>query len=462
MTVTMKMKRKLAIFAICGMMAAASSSAQETRTGYFLDNYNYKYKMNPAFSNKYNFVSLPIFGNINLAMSGSMHLTNIFHHYDGRTVLFTNPNIPASCLNDIPAVGKIGADLNLNILSGGFNAFGGYNTVSINARGDMNINVPKSFFELAKLGISNRTYDIHDLYFRATGFGEIAFNHSRDIKQVPGLRAGAAVIFLMGIANIEADLHRAELTLDRDQWIASTNADIYANLGGFQYETDYNNENRPYVSGFNLKGEGSPGVNGFGMAFDFGAVYKWNDFEFSAAVLDLGWLSFFNAKKASTGGTKEFTTDAYTFNANDDADNSFKNEWDRMSDGLGALYELENQGDAGTRTIMPGATLNFGVNYEFPLYRRLNFGFLSSTRFQKKFTWTEARLSANVNPVDCFSASANIAVSNFGFSFGWMVNVYLKGFTIFVGMDHTPGMISKQMIPLNSNMSMNFGIDFPF
>ena len=52
------------------------------------------------------------------------------------------------------------------------------------------------------------------------------------------------------------------------------------------------------------------GVNGFGMAFDLGATYKWNDFDFSLAINDLGWISYSNTAMASTNGTKEFTTDA--------------------------------------------------------------------------------------------------------------------------------------------------------
>ncbi len=457
---TVKMNKKIALIALCGMMAATASS-QETATGFFLDNYNYRYKLNPAFGNQYKFISVPLAGNVNLAMRGSLHLTDVFHSVNGKTVLFTNPNVPMSCLNDIPNVGKIGGDININLLSGGFSAFGGYNTVSINAKAGMNLNVPKTFFELAKEGVSNRTYDIKDLYLHGIGYTEIALNHSRDIKQLPGLRVGAAVKFLFGMADFEANLNSAHLTLDNDQWIAKTNADIYTNIGGMTFKTDNNDNGQPYVSGIDME-SGKLGVSGFGMAFDLGATYKWTDFEFSLAFLDLGWVSYFNTHKASTNGTKEFTTSAYTFNANDEADNSFNNEWKVVRDDLGKLYQLDNNGDAGTRNVALGTTMNIGVNYQFPMYRRLNFGLLSTTRFQKNFTWTEARLSANVKPVDCFSASANIAVGTFGFSFGWMANFYHKYFNIFLGMDHTPGKLAKQGLPLNSNLAVNMGINIPF
>lgn len=443
------------------VIAVATASAQNTNSGYFLDNYTYRYQMNPAFGNELGFVSFPGLGNLNMAMRGNLHLSDIFHVVDGRTVLFTNPGVSSSILGDIPSVSRLGSDVKVNILSGGFKAWGGYNTVSVNARADFHVGIPKSLFELAKDGISNRTYDIRNLNARATGYAEIALNHSRDISQVPGLRVGAAVKFLVGLADIEADFREADLTLGVDEWTARTDADIYANVGGLRYETSVNDNGSQYVSGIEM--DGAFGPNGFGMAFDLGASYEWNDFKFSLGLLDLGWISYFNTMRASTGGVRTVTTDAYVFNADDDAANSFESEWERFGDDLAELYQLSDYGDCGTRTTGLGATLNVGVDYALPYYRRLHFGLLSSSRFVKDFTWTEVRLSANVNPVDCFSADVNVAFGSFGTSFGWMLNFNHRWFGMFVGMDHTIGKVTAgQYLPLSSNASVNFGINIPF
>ncbi len=449
----MKINNKFLMAA--GMIAASVSSlslqAQNTTSGYFLDNYTYRYQMNPAFGNETNFVSFPGLGNLNLAMRGSMHLTDIFHVVDGKTVLFTNPEVSASFLNNVPKVGRIGFDLKENILSGGWKAWGGYNTVSINARAFGVINVPRTFLELMKEGLSNRTYSISDMSASASAWAEIALNHSREIPMIPGLRVGAAVKFELGMANVQANFREADLTLGTDAWTARTNADIYMNLGKTRFATELNNENRPYVSG--IDDISGIGVNGFGMAFDLGATYKWNDFDFSLAINDLGWISYSNTAMASTNGTKEFTTDAYTFEITD-SDGGGQDVIDRMTDDLGRLYQLEDMGDTGTR--------NVGVNYTLPMYRRLHFGILSSSRFQKDYTWTEVRVSANVNPVDCFSADVNVAFGTYGAAFGWLLNFYHKGFNIFLGMDNTLGKLARQGIPLNSNASVNLGINFPF
>ena len=247
----MKINNKFLMAA--GMIAASVSSlslqAQNTTSGYFLDNYTYRYQMNPAFGNETNFVSFPGLGNLNLAMRGSMHLTDIFHVVDGKTVLFTNPEVSASFLNNVPKVGRIGFDLKENILSGGWKAWGGYNTVSINARAFGVINVPRTFLELMKEGLSNRTYSISDMSASASAWAEIALNHSREIPMIPGLRVGAAVKFELGMANVQANFREADLTLGTDAWTARTNADIYMNLGKTRFATELNNENRPYVSG---------------------------------------------------------------------------------------------------------------------------------------------------------------------------------------------------------------------
>ncbi len=458
------MKHILRKLAICGFVAVATGlSAQNTNSGYFLEGYTYRYQMNPAFANERNFVSMPGLGDVNVALRGNLHLSSVLYNVDGRTCLFTNPSVSASeVMNSLHDKNRIGSDVKLNVISAGFKAFGGYNTVSINARAGVNVNVPKAFFSLAKEGISNRTYDIRNLSARGIGYGELAFGHSRDISQVPGLRVGASVKFLIGVANVDAYFNEAKLTLGENGWEGLTNADIYANVGSLQYEHDVNDAGKEYVSGVTMDGDGSIGPNGFGMAFDLGATYSWRDFNFSAAVLDLGWISFSDTKYASTNGTRYVNTDAYTFNADDDAPNSFDNEWKRLRDNFNELYQLSDNGNIGGRSTALAATLNLGVEYTLPYYRKLHFGFLSSTRIAGRYSWSEARFSANVAPVNCFSADANVAFSSFGTSFGWLLNFHHTGFNFFLGMNHTLGKVSKQWVPLSSNASLNMGINFPF
>lgn len=454
----MKLKHIAALSAL--LMAGAAAQAQNTYSGYFNDNYLYRYQMNPAFDNERNFVSIPALGNINLSMQGNLHVSDLIYNVDGKTVLFTNPGVTDSeFLSKIKDKNRIGADLKLNVLSTGFRAFGGYNTVSINARTDLNVKVPGSLFRLAKEGVENKTYDIQHLGLNAEAFAEIALGHSRKI--LPNLRVGATLKFLIGVGNIDARLNEADLTLGENSWIARTNADVYSSVKGLTYKTKVNsNTGREYVSGIDMDGFG---LNGFGMALDLGGVYKLNsDWEFSLALLDFGFMSYGNTQLATTDGTQTVETDAYHFSAESESPNSFKNEWQKMRDDLSALYQMSDKGDIGTRTHMLGATLNIAAQYNFPLYNRLHFGLVNSTRINGTYSWTQFRLAANVRPVDCFSADANVAVGTFGWSFGWLLNLNVTGFNFFVGMDHTLGKLAKQGVPLSSNASVNFGMNIPF
>jgi hypothetical protein len=350
----------------------------------------------------------------------------------------------------------------MDLLSAGFKAFGGYNTITIGAHLGFAGNIPRTFCELAKDGISNRTYDISKMNFQASAYGEIALNHSRDIKALPGLRVGGAIKFLLGLANFDAYFNKADLTLASDKWYAETNADVYASIGGFQFKTKTNDDGKPYVSEADMDGDGSFGINGFGMAFDLGASYQWRDFNFSIAALDLGWITYHNTWHASTNGTRTISTDAYTFDANEDATNNFDDEMDQLTADLDKLYQLDNNGNIGDRNVTLGATLNIGVDYALPVYRKLHFGLLSSTRFMKNNGWTEVRVSANVAPVKWFSADVNFVGGTYGCGFGWLLNFYHTGINFFIGMDRTLGTLAKQGVPLNSNASFNMGLNFPF
>lgn len=464
------MKSIKTLLIVGSVVAAAASNAQNTYSGYFLDNYTYRYEMNPAFGNDKGFVSMPVIGNFNTAIRGSLHLSDIFYKSPdgGRTMLFTNPQISASeAMGKFGNRNKIGTNNKINILSAGFKAFGGFNTITISASANLEASIPKSFFSLAKEGISNKTYDIKDLFAYANAYATIALNHSRDIKQVPGLRVGAAVKFNIGVGSLDVRFKEADLTLGTDAWSARTNADIYASVTGLRFDKDIYTPKginggapREYVSGANL--DDGFGINGFGLGFDLGAQYKWKDFKFSAAVLDLGFMAWGKTQWASTDGSQSISTDAYTFNANGDLDNSFDNELDKLKDDVSRLYQLKDMGELNSYTRALAATLNFGVDYELPVYRKLHFGLLNSTRINGAYTWTQFRLSANVAPVKVFSADVNVVAGTYGVGFGWMLNLHTTGINLFLGMDHTLGTLSKQFIPLNSNASFNFGLNFPF
>ena len=129
------------------------------------------------------------------------------------------------------------------------------------------------------------------------------------------------------------------------------------------------------------------------------------------------------------------------------------------------MYEDENA--AGKSTEFLSCTMNIGVEYEMPFYRRMSVGALSSTRFQGPYTWTEGRFSLNLAPVNWISLTANYGISTFGSTFGAMLNIHTAAFSLFVGSDTFLFNFSSPVegvgigLPINNlNMNLNFGLTF--
>ncbi len=148
------MKLSLKKFAILAGVALASAplAAQSTYSGYFIDNYNYRYQMNPAFGNEgKGFVGMPVLGNMNIGVRGTLHLTDILYYKDGKNMLFTNPEISTSeAMGKFENMNRLGLDMKLNLINFGFKAFGGYNTVGVGVVAGAHLSAPKMLFSLVK------------------------------------------------------------------------------------------------------------------------------------------------------------------------------------------------------------------------------------------------------------------------------------------------------------------------
>lgn len=448
-------KKVLALtFTVASVMGA---SAQEAATGYFMEDYNMRWEMNPAMGNRLNYVGFPALGNLNVSVNGNISATDLVYPYAGKTVLFTNPNISAQeVLGNLHNKNRLNESVNINILQAGFKAFSGYNNIAINIKENASVDLPKSIFSLLKEGIGNETYDIKDLRVKAAAYAEIALNHSRVIKQVPGLRAGVSLKFLLPVTFAEANFDELQLELGENNWKARSNATLRIGMDGLKYETKINDKTgNPYVSGVNSD-DLKFGVNGFGFAVDLGAAYQWTDFTFSLALTDLGILNFNSVQEASTNGTKYFETENHVIGVGDHGDG-----WDALVKDLSPLYELQDNGTVSSSIAVQGK-LRAGVDYKFPLYDKLHFGLMNTTNFSSIFPSTEFRLSANVAPIKGIAASMSAAAGTYGANYGFLLSLGNKGFNFLIGMDYAALKMDKNHIPLTSNCDFHMGINFPF
>ena len=140
---------------------------------------------------------------------------------------------------------------------------------------------------------------------------------------------------------------------------------------------------------------------------------------------------------------------------------SMSSQFDDFTTGVSKLYNFQDRGTkSGARML--GATLNIGANYKMPFYDKLDVGFLTTTRIQGAYSWNDTRLSANIHPVKWLEGGINLGFGSLGASFGWIINIHTKGFSLFAGMDRVMSKLSKQYIPTKSSTNVSLGISFPF
>ena len=459
------MKQKKIILVATLMLSVVTAMGQSLNSAYFTDGYKFRHTMNPAFGNEQSYVSIPALGNINVRTQGNFGYDAIIKNNpipNGNKTMttFLNPYIDAATALDGFNSGnnRVIGNVGITILSAGFKAWGGYNTIEINSKTSFGVSLPYELFEFAK-NTGNKNYNIGDINAGALSYAEIAFGHSRQFTDK--LRAGAKLKVLLGLGRADVKMENVQAELnDANKWLISANAQADVSVKGFTYkqkEKDYKQKpgSYKYVNDLDVSGFG---IGGFGLGVDLGASYKLNDdWSFSASLLDLGFISWSNDMQARNM-SKQFEFDGFH-----DVDiarhGGMRDASDKYGDQLADFANLQDQGDQGGRTTGIGTTLNLGAEYTLPMYRKLSFGLLSNTRLQGDYSWTEARLSANWEPLRWLDGGMSLGVGSFGASAGWIVNIHPKGFNFFVGMDHILGKQSKEGIPLSSKASVNLGMN---
>lgn len=452
------------------MAVGCSAAAQTINSAYFTEDYKFRHMLNPAFGNEQNYVSIPALGNISVNTHGNFGYRDVIMSNpmypslsNKKMTTFLNPYISAEDALSGFSTGnnRITGDVSLTILSAGFKAFGGYNTIEINSRTTTGVSLPYELFEFAK-NTGNHSYDIGDINAHAQSFAEIAFGHSRQINDKLRLGAKLKVLVGLGRADVKMRNMKADLTAE-DKWTITGEATADVSMKGFSYvseEKKYNIEGSGTYERVNDVDLDGVGVGGFGMAIDLGGVYEINeDWTVSASVLDLGFISWTNDMLAENRSKSFVFNGFHDVSVTSDRGEEIDTKVDRYGDQLADFANLTDMGDKGGRSTGIGATINVGAEYTLPVYRKVSFGALCTSRINGAYSWTEGRLSANYAPLNWLDGGVSFAVNSFTTSMGWVLNLHPKGYNFFIGMDHILGKTSKEMIPLSSNASLTVGMN---
>lgn len=475
--------RLLKLYISASLLAAAVSLsvAQEaSRSAYFLDGYTFRHELNPAFGGEYNYVSMPALGNFGLAMQSNVGVNTFLYKTPAGSpyglTTFMSPTVSASdFLGKLKCRNNINADLNMTLLSGGFFGAGGFNTVSVGVHTDLGVSIPREFLRFMKLGQTDgdTQYHIDGLRVDASAYAELAYGHSHKINGK--LSVGGKFKVLIGLANANAHIDRMDIRLSDNVWQIDARGKVAMSAGNGLRVPTYRETGHHYdlPADADLIDWGEIdydhfGVAGYGFGFDLGAAYKLiPDLELSFAVNDLGYMSWTHAVYGKTGNTT-WTFDGFQDVAIKDTQDRYQDDklsaqWDRIRDDLEDVAELHRTRNGGSYCRSLRTTLRFGAEYKMPFYRNLTVAALYSGHLAGAFSWNEGRVYANIKPARWFDATANYGISNYGSSFGWMLNFHPRGFNFFVGTDHQFFRITPQVLPVGrANMSVNMGVNFTF
>ena len=465
------MKKSLRYMAAALTMAAAilPTSAQELRTSYFMETSNFRHQMNPAL------LDSPYFGmffsNINIGMTGNIGAkqfifdTNGLPGYTGnyRYTTFMDPNVDAKTfLNKLHDKNRFDLYLNYNLFSVGFKAWGGVNLLELNLRSNTNLTLPKGLFEFAKTAGEKEHYEFGGLGMRTQNYMEIALGHSRDINKQ--WRVGGKLKFLIGAAYADFTADNVTLDMTEDAWRIQSNAQVKASLlkSDVIHEDPSKNsaDGRPRVKKLDNFGFSLPG---FGMALDLGVTYKpIENLTLSAAITDLGFISWKNTHHASSQG--DYTFDGFNniyIGSDKDQTEDIDDQFDQIGDDLEEMFSVYDDGTK-TATQALAATLNVGAEYKLPAYDKLKFGFLYTSRIHGKYSWHQGMLNVGVRPVKWFECNVNGAVTSTGVTAGGMLSLKAPHFNFYIAADRFFSKLGKQGVPLNSsNGNITFGMTFP-
>lgn len=460
--------RKVAAATILlGSAASMALNAQSLRTGYFSDSYIFRHQMNPALGNEDGYISFPVLGNTQLSLDANFGIKDfIYTKPDGGLTTFMNGDVVSNSefekkLNDKQS---LRLNLDMTVLSIGFNGAGGYNTIDLGIHTRAGMDISRDLFRFMK-NISDNHYDLGDISGNAMAWGEVALGHSHAIGDY--LRVGGKVKALFGVLYADADFSGTTADVNGSKWNINMNGEL--NMAGAEFTADKNNQ----MTGI----DDMTGLNGFGMAFDLGATYDMSELvdglKLSAAVTDLGWINWDCSK--AVANNKQFTFDGFnslkmhsgqgtlTNGESGYTDGTIDEQWKRIEDDLENLTKFDVNGVTEKQKISLGATATFGVEYELPVYKKVSFGVLYTQRFSDQYGYNEMRGVVNYAPSRIFDLALSGCASSFGTSFGALANLHVSGFNLFAGFDRIyTGSVNKNMLPLEcGGMNFSMGINFP-
>jgi hypothetical protein len=451
------------IFFLFFVSSLTALMAQSVRTDYFLSNSQTRSSMNPAFRPYQGYIGIPLLSDISAGVyTNSMNMNNLVFSKDGRLVTFMHPSVSSDeFLSNIKDNNYVAFDLGCKILSAGwYNKSNGFWTVDLGVRATADVGIPKSLFELIKVGFSQDetqsiNYQIEKLRASGTAYAELGAGYSQSLLE-DRLLVGAKAKLLLGAADLNLLVDRMLIGTETDGWVARAKATIEGSMTGIRTTYDADGD-------FEFFKADGVGISGYGLGFDLGGAYSLldNRARVSLAFTDLGFISWSadNSVNLTSPDTEvHLKLGNYTI-----GEENTGNQLGSVEDDLKEAINFKENSKKGRNTSLR-TNMNIGVEYEV-WEKNLSVGLLSSTYFGIN-TISEFTLSANYMPAQLRWLSAAVSYSFVHNKFNTVgLALHLtprRGVNFFIASDYLVPQVSGEGLPINNKAAnLQFGISIP-
>ena len=422
--------RRLVSTGLFLILLSLAASAQDFRTSYFLQNYLYDYRLNPAFhGDSYNgFIGIGI-SNVTVSAQTTYPLSPfIFRDAQGNLTFGYDQTVSIEKLQKkLPKFGKANLCLNENIFSSGWVRRGTAGSFEVNLRSYSSGYIDLETVKILANGLSGIPYSVESQRLSSRNWLEVAYGFGHSISD--RFSFGARIKGLIGLNYSLID--DTDLILDSRE-----DNSLYINGYG-EFISSNHFLHFPSANGqIGIRPDwGHFGIGGIGAAIDLGIkVVTERDLEISVSILDLGGLLW---KNSLYGQIKEMDitgiSDAFTFT-----------EVDPSQESLFVLNPITVE--AGVRS---------------PINELISVGTLATLRIDETARgWYELRVGGAFSPSKMFSVAASAAMNTLGAGIGAAMNVRFPGISFFVGTDSIlPLFFLEKWIPNRRiNTALNAGL----
>ena len=408
------------------LFSVRASAQDKFQSGFFLDNYNYSYRLNPAIMSEKSFFGFGT-GSVEMGISSGLGISSLVYPNaagDG-LVTFLHPSVSTEeMMSHLGKDNPFGFDANLNIISTGKRKENKFNSFEINLRTDLGSSIPGDLFRFLKEGNSPDPYDFSSFYVGAKAYAEIAFGVAK--KPVENLTIGFRIKGLVGLSSADLRFDKADVYFNNGTIATDMEGRARLAMGGGQLYNDENGDLQLALDQNNIR----PG--GYGGAVDIG--FRWTPFEklaITGGINDLGGIfwKYNNIAKAA---------DQFTFNGFDHigGEANYDEELGKAKDDfmeIANLQVMEGLEESGFERL--SFTANLGARLRLPVLSFISVGALGIYHFDELAPYWDARAGLTLSPLRFISVTANYGRNTPGNVLGVAASVTLLFINAYVGVD---------------------------